>query len=98
MDQNSVGLEAPKKEVNKMITGFILFGCVMLVSGSFLGALWALNRGPKHRYVGHRQLEGWKGALPFYEFKCPKHGMVESSLHGFYEVLRCPECDEEGKR
>ena len=49
-------------------------------------------------YVEHRQLEGWKGPLPFYRFRCPKHGMVESYLHGYYEVLRCPECDKEAKR
>ena len=93
-----MGPDAEGLEANQMITGFILFGCVMIVSGSFIGALWVLNRGPKQRYVGHRQLEGWKGALPFYEFKCPVHGLVESYLHGFYEVLRCPQCDEEDHR
>jgi len=81
-----------------MITGFILFGCVMVFSGFFIGALRMLNRGSEYRYIEHRQLEGWKGALPFYRFRCPKHGMVESYLHGFYEVLRCPQCDEEDHR
>ena len=49
-------------------------------------------------YVEHRQLEGWKGPLPFYRFRCRKHGLVESSLHGHYKILRCPECDKENQK
>ena len=85
-------------EADQMITGFILFGCVMVFSGFFIGAPHVLNRGSKYRYVGHRQLEGWKGALPFYEFKCLVHGLVENYPHGFAEILRCPECDKENQK
>ena len=93
-----MGPDAERLEANQMITGFVLFGCVMMVSGSFIGALWVLNRGPKQRYVGHQTRPGWRGRLPFYRFRCPKHGLVESHLHGYAEILRCPECDKEAKR
>ena len=48
---------------------------------------YRLDRG----YIGHR-------IKPFYRFRCPKHGMVENYLHGYAEILRCPECDKEAKR
>ena len=29
-----------------MIIGFIIFGCIMLLSGAMFGALWLMRRGP----------------------------------------------------
>jgi len=46
-----------------------------------------------HVYVGHRTYPGWKGSMPFYAFKCPKHGIVEDYPRGFDEKLRCPKCN-----
>ncbi len=45
--------------------------------------------------VGYRKMEGWTKALPFYRFKCKKHGWVESYPMGFEENLYCPKCIEE---
>ena len=59
---------------------------------------WVKMRLSGHDYVEHRQLEGWSGALPFYRFRCPKHGLVENYPMGYAEILRCPQCDKEGKR
>lgn len=49
----------------------------------------------KPKYVGHYMKEGWKGELPFYLFKCRKHGYVVNYPHGFEEKLTCPECQKE---
>jgi len=46
-------------------------------------------------YVGHRRLTGWKGSLPFFAFKCPKHGIVEDYPHGYNSRLDCPRCKRE---
>jgi len=61
-------------------------------------------------YLNERKLEGWSGYLPFYAFKCPKHGIIEDYPHGHYspfkggipvkykgvtQVLNCPLCDKE---
>ena len=43
-------------------------------------------------YVGHRTRPGWKGSLPFYVFRCPKHGLVEDYPHGYNGRLDCPMC------
>lgn len=43
-------------------------------------------------FVGYRTRPEWRGALPFYRFKCPVHGLVENYAQGFREILRCPEC------
>ena len=45
-------------------------------------------------YVGHQRRPGWVGSLPFYAFRCPKHGIVEDHLRGFEgdEYLNCPLC------
>jgi len=43
-------------------------------------------------YLGHRQLKGWRGPLPFYLFRCPVHGLVENYPQGFDGALRCPRC------
>ena len=48
-------------------------------------------------YVGDRQRDGWKGALPHYAFQCPVHGLVESYPHGYEQRLECPRCMEEKK-
>jgi hypothetical protein len=39
----------------------------------------------------------WKKALPFYAFRCEKHGVVENYLHGYGRYLGCPKCEEEKK-
>jgi len=47
-------------------------------------------------FVGYRKLSPkWKEALPFYAFRCPKHGLVEDYPHGYHERLKCPECVKE---
>jgi len=43
-------------------------------------------------YIGHRKKPGWKEPLPFYKFRCPKHGIVEDYPHGYNERLDCPLC------
>ena len=43
-------------------------------------------------YVGHRTGPGWNGTLPFYAFRCHKHGMVEDYQRGWDENLDCPKC------
>jgi len=43
-------------------------------------------------YVGDRQRNGWRGALPHYAFQCPVHGLVESYPHGYDGRLECPMC------
>lgn len=48
-----------------------------------------------HAYVGHRTRPGWRGALPFYAFNCPEHGIVVDYAHGFKRRLACPICSEE---
>ena len=48
-----------------------------------------------HAYVGHRTRPGWRGALPFYAFNCPEHGIVVDYPHGFNRRLACPICYEE---
>lgn len=45
-------------------------------------------------YVGHRTRPGWQGSLPFYAFRCPEHGLVESYPHGYEQRLECPRCME----
>ena len=51
-----------------------------------------------HAYVEHRRMPGWSGALPFYMFKCPEHGLVENYPSGYAGNLRCPICVKERHR
>ena len=44
------------------------------------------------KFVGYSTREGWSGALPFYSFKCEKHGLVCDYPHGHYLRLSCPLC------
>jgi len=37
----------------------------------------------------------WNESLPFYLFRCPVHGYVESYPHGYKKKLVCPKCLEE---
>jgi len=46
-------------------------------------------------FMGNRKLSGWKDNLPFYAFRCPKHGIVEDYPHGYNDRLDCPECIKE---
>ena len=50
-----------------------------------------------HVYVGNEKRSGWKESVPFYLFKCPKHGYVKNYAKGFEERLECPECIKELK-
>ena len=50
-----------------------------------------------HVYIGEEKKEGWKESVPFYMFKCPKHGYVKNYVKGFEERLECPECMKEMK-
>jgi len=43
-------------------------------------------------YVEHRKMPGWSGFLPFYHFKCHKHGDQISYPQGHKEKLICPQC------
>ena len=44
------------------------------------------------KLVGFDQHEGWLGELPFYEWKCNIHGLVQNYEQGFGYVLECPDC------
>ena len=46
-------------------------------------------------YIGHRRNPGWKEALPFYLFKCCKHGYQVSRPSGYNQNLICSECFRE---
>jgi hypothetical protein len=46
-------------------------------------------------YVGDETRPGWKRALPFFVFKCPKHGLVKNYLAGYDLWMLCPLCLEE---
>lgn len=43
-------------------------------------------------YIGQRWNPGHRGPLPYYRFRCPVHGLVESYPHGYEKILRCPFC------
>ncbi len=43
-------------------------------------------------YVGHDARPGWTGAMPFYAFECPKHGLVTNYPMGYEKRLECPKC------
>ena len=42
--------------------------------------------------IGYIKMAGWTDKLPYYAFKCKKHGIVYSTPHGFRENLLCPKC------
>ena len=46
-------------------------------------------------YLEHRTLPGWRGALPFYAFSCPTHGIVVNYPQGYQQRLECPKCFKE---
>lgn len=48
-------------------------------------------------YIEHRTRPGWRGYLPFFAFKCEKHGLVVNYKMGEDEYLICPLCIEEDK-
>ncbi len=47
-------------------------------------------------YIGHRKRPGWRGQLPMYAFRCPRHGVVVNYPQGYDERLECPLCLREG--
>ena len=55
---------------------------------------WALDLGCIV-YLEHRKRFGWSKSLPFYAFKCPKHGVFEDYPHGHRKRIDCPKCLEE---
>ena len=48
-------------------------------------------------YLGEQTKDGWSSSLPFYLFKCPKHGLVESYAKGYDDRLECPKCMKENE-
>ena len=42
--------------------------------------------------VGDRMDEGWSSSLPFYAFRCKKHGLQIGYPVGHAKLLLCPEC------
>jgi len=46
-------------------------------------------------YLEDRIMPDWKNPLPFYLFKCPVHGYVETYPRGYKDTLVCPRCMEE---
>ena len=46
-------------------------------------------------FLGYYRRPGWSGALPFYLWECPKHGLVVDYPHGHKQALSCPKCREE---
>jgi len=61
----------------------------------YLGRLWRLKVLIKPIYIGEYEKEGWRNKLPFYLFRCSKHGYGVDYLHGYDEYLYCPQCLEE---
>ena len=51
-----------------------------------------------HIYLGEEIKAGWKEPIPYYMFKCPKHGYVKNYAKGHDEILECPECIKELKK
>lgn len=47
------------------------------------------------RKVGLYMVKGWKKPIMFYQFKCPKHGIVINYPKGFNDRLECPICFNE---
>jgi len=38
---------------------------------------------------------GYSDYTPMYVVKCKRHGLTKVSPHGFYDMVGCPECDDE---
>lgn len=53
--------------------------------------LWVTGR----VYLYDVKREGWKDFLPFYAFRCPVHGLVETYPRGYAQRLECPKCTGE---
>ena len=43
-------------------------------------------------HVGERMEKGWNKTLPYYAFRCNKHGIQSGYPVGFTKSLLCPEC------
>lgn len=43
-------------------------------------------------YVGERMEKGWSNSIPYYAFRCYKHGIQFGYPVGFAKSLLCPEC------
>jgi hypothetical protein len=46
------------------------------------------------KLIGYDQHPGWNGELPFYEWKCKEHGIVQNYEQGYDYSLECPECQK----
>jgi hypothetical protein len=42
--------------------------------------------------LGDERRLGWRGELPIYLFRCPRHGLQSTYPSGYGMVLLCPEC------
>lgn len=51
-----------------------------------------------HLFIASFEKKGWKGKLPFYLFKCEKHGYQIGYPHGFEACLICEECRKNNVR
>ena len=47
--------------------------------------------------LGKHRKPDWKDDLPFYAFKCKRHGVVVNYPQGYAQILRCPECERESR-
>lgn len=45
--------------------------------------------------IGKRRLPGWDGALMFYAFRCPLHGIMTDSIPGYDDAPSCQKCVNE---
>jgi hypothetical protein len=43
-------------------------------------------------HVGDHMEEGWKTSLPYYAFRCEKHGLQLDYPSGHAQKLLCPDC------
>jgi len=46
------------------------------------------------KLVGFDQRINWSGELPFYEWKCNIHGLVQNYEQGHDLFLECPDCQK----
>ena len=53
---------------------------------------WFVLRLTGRVQIGYIRNPGWIGKLPLYLIKCPVHGVVTATPHGYEERLECPHC------
>ena len=45
-----------------------------------------------YAFLRYEKRPGWKGYLPIYVVKCPKHGLYTDYPHGYTGYFTCPKC------